>query len=236
MNRKQSLRQAFILACAFQFSFFIFSATAQVTIGSDAAPNAGALLDLKENADGTSSKGFNLPKVFLVSLTSLQPCLTAAEEAAPGAKALHKGLQVYNTNPALAEGVTTWDGSSWSHTAVPKVVNTLTIPKVSFVANEVVTVGTLALEPGAYICDIEYAIKWADETATEKYTSFCLRYAATNTNILLTENRAVGGEVTWLTASRIFFLENTTDVKFLYYNMRDGELFGAGKVKLVKLY
>ncbi|NDV47015.1 hypothetical protein D0T49_08135 [Paludibacter sp. 221] len=96
--------------------FVAFGSTeAQVTIGSEVAPGTGALLDLKMGADGKSTKGLGLPKVALVSLTSLQPCLTAEEEAVAGAKAAHEGLQVYNTTETgeLKRGVYVWYGSVW---------------------------------------------------------------------------------------------------------------------------
>lgn len=50
-----------------------FSAQAQVTIGSDIPPDSNALLDLKENITGTSSKGIILPRVALTSTTSPSP-------------------------------------------------------------------------------------------------------------------------------------------------------------------
>ncbi|NDV45540.1 hypothetical protein D0T49_00540 [Paludibacter sp. 221] len=119
MNRKQFFRQTLIFVCIFQFSFFIFSAKAQVTIGSDAAPNAGALLDLKDNSNGTSTKGFQLPRVALTSLTSLSPCYSGTDDTEI---ANHKGLQVYNTNTTIGEGVYTWDGAYWGSANVDEVI------------------------------------------------------------------------------------------------------------------
>ena len=46
---------------------------AQVTIGSATAPNPNAILDLKENQDGTSTRGLLLPRVNLVSETYAYP-------------------------------------------------------------------------------------------------------------------------------------------------------------------
>lgn len=73
------------------FTFFaiFFCATvlnAQVTIGSGEPPHAGALLDLKENADGSSRKGLLLPRVALKATNDPTPL--AAHE---------KGMTVYNT-------------------------------------------------------------------------------------------------------------------------------------------
>lgn len=63
-----------------------FSAQAQVTIGSDIPPDSNALLDLKENISGTSSKGIILPRVALTSTTSPSPMAAFAN-----------GMVVYNT-------------------------------------------------------------------------------------------------------------------------------------------
>lgn len=46
---------------------------AQVTIGSGIAPDQNALLDLKENGSGSSSKGLLLPRVALSSIISSSP-------------------------------------------------------------------------------------------------------------------------------------------------------------------
>jgi hypothetical protein len=45
--------------------FLTQSIQAQVTIGSDTEPNKDALLDLKQNNTGSSSKGLLLPRVSL---------------------------------------------------------------------------------------------------------------------------------------------------------------------------
>jgi hypothetical protein len=77
---------------------------AQVTIGSNNKPDFNALLDLKGNVDGSSSKGLLLPRVALSSTTLASP-LTA----------FVKGMTVYNT--AIAGDVTPGyyysDGSKW---------------------------------------------------------------------------------------------------------------------------
>ncbi|MBD8387258.1 hypothetical protein H7X66_01130 [Dysgonomonas sp. BGC7] len=59
---------------------------AQVTIGSGIAPDQNALLDLKENGSGSSSKGLLLPRVALSSIISSSPL-----------SAHIKGMTVYNT-------------------------------------------------------------------------------------------------------------------------------------------
>jgi len=61
-------------------------AEAQVTIGAGVEPHEDALLDLKEYADGSSQKGFLLPRVALQSTALAAPM-----------KAHVKGMVVYNT-------------------------------------------------------------------------------------------------------------------------------------------
>jgi len=60
---------------------------AQVTIGSGEPPHEKALLDLKEHADGTASKGLILPRVSLLSAIDYFGISDHAE-----------GTVVYNTN------------------------------------------------------------------------------------------------------------------------------------------
>lgn len=66
-------------------SGYIFGVQAQVTIGSGIEPHKDALLDLKENVSGTSSKGIVLPRVQL----------TSTELPAPLSEHL-AGMTVYN--------------------------------------------------------------------------------------------------------------------------------------------
>jgi len=78
---------------------------AQVTIGSQNAPDGNALLDLRQNtADSLSTKGLLLPRVALTSTTSFTP-LTAHV----------KGMTVYNTATAgdVTPGIYYNDGSKW---------------------------------------------------------------------------------------------------------------------------
>ncbi|MDH6354176.1 hypothetical protein M2132_000498 [Dysgonomonas sp. PH5-45] len=69
----------FVLSCASTLK-------AQVTIGSDDAPNTNAILDLKQT--GTTTKGLLLPRVTLTSTTSASP-MTAHVA----------GMTVYNLEP-----------------------------------------------------------------------------------------------------------------------------------------
>ncbi len=100
--------------------FFTASVQAQVTIGSDTPPKKGALLDLNQNyssqsnAQVNSQKGLGLPRVSLVSSTSLAPMV---ETPTAGDSAAHIGLTVYNVTTdagaGLAQGVYTWSGYQW---------------------------------------------------------------------------------------------------------------------------
>ncbi len=64
---------------------------AQVTIGSGEPPHEKALLDIKENADGSSTKGMILPRVALASALDFF-----------GSSTHEKGAIVYNTNTSAA--------------------------------------------------------------------------------------------------------------------------------------
>ena len=93
--------------------FFIMSHTiqAQVTIGTGEEPDAGALLDLKENSNGTSTKGLLLPRVYL------------ARPDLPIPLSEHRqGMLVYNLteNPqaSLAGSVYFNDGYKWNNVSV----------------------------------------------------------------------------------------------------------------------
>lgn len=98
------------------FIFFVIFlcatvSNAQVTIGSGEPPHTGALLDLKENTDGSSTKGLLLPRVALEATNS--PAPLAAHE---------KGMTVYNTATSassvssayyVSPGLYYNDGTKW---------------------------------------------------------------------------------------------------------------------------
>lgn len=92
---------------------------AQVTIGSDASPRAGTLLDLKENGINTgktqnSRKGLGLPRVRLTSPTTLTVDNNTQKD-------YYVGLMVYNTNaaaPGMGQGIYCWDGNMWKQAIV----------------------------------------------------------------------------------------------------------------------
>lgn len=84
---------------------------AQVTIGSTNPPSQGALLDLKMNDDGTSTKGLLLPRITLVDKETMDPVFTTADSEL---KKQHIGLIVYHVGGNnIDPGVYTWDGEQW---------------------------------------------------------------------------------------------------------------------------
>ncbi|NDV47727.1 hypothetical protein D0T49_11780 [Paludibacter sp. 221] len=95
MNRKQSFRQTLVLFCLFQFSFFIFSANAQVTIGADKAPESFSLLEVT----GTTG-GLRLPQLTTVQRNALSV----------SGKDLAEGLTIYNITTKCTD---TWNGTAW---------------------------------------------------------------------------------------------------------------------------
>ena len=80
------------------------SLKAQVTIGSNVEPNANALLDLKETAAGTATKGLLLPRVALTSTASFSPLSGHVA-----------GMTVYNTADVndVTKGYYYNDGDKW---------------------------------------------------------------------------------------------------------------------------
>ena len=99
----------------------------QVTIGSMEAPNIGALLDLKTNADGSSDKGLVLPRVSLKSLsidvvggeTNMATTIEGTIATDVWSKDAHIGLLVYNVNKVetsttrICPGIHVWNGKNW---------------------------------------------------------------------------------------------------------------------------
>lgn len=102
----------FIILFSF-LTIFVLQSQAQVTIGSHNSPDEDALLDLKEGADGSSSKGMLFPRVALTSTDKADP-MTAHV----------KGMVVYNTattayatgtdmSTRVSPGLYYNDGSKW---------------------------------------------------------------------------------------------------------------------------
>lgn len=104
----------------------IGSVYGQVTIGSGVEPAKAALLEIKsQSADAvtnvTSDKGgLGLPRVELVSLTTLEPFIPLMDEAWDPAHrsttmTQHAGLMVYNLKESsdFKKAVYVWDGKQW---------------------------------------------------------------------------------------------------------------------------
>ncbi|MDR1503362.1 MAG: hypothetical protein LBT43_13020 [Prevotella sp.] len=93
------------------FCFSNISVTlSQVTIGSGIEPNDDALLDLKENEQGKSTKGLSLPKVNLKSTNDSEPLTMHVE-----------GMLVYNMTDIndVTPGVYYNDGNKWQRMDIP---------------------------------------------------------------------------------------------------------------------
>ncbi len=107
----------------------------QVTIGNDEAPVAGALLQLKEQANITngaanSLKGLGMPRMYLNSLTNLND-IDPTNTARPD-RDEHVGLMVYNTNGCVNpldgyEGLYVWDGTKWDMIGAPSMSSNVQI-------------------------------------------------------------------------------------------------------------
>ncbi len=97
------MKDFFLILCCVFFTT-VFTTQAQVTIGSGREPDESALLDLKQQADGTSKKGFLAPRVALASTTDV---LTIPNPAI--------SLLVYNTGTGGLDypGYVFWNGSEW---------------------------------------------------------------------------------------------------------------------------
>jgi hypothetical protein len=89
---------------------------AQVTIGSESAPQPAALLQLQEyeaisgSGAETATKGIILPRVKLNSASDI----TVITNASPDELSDLTGLLVYNVNTTgMEEGIYEWDGQAW---------------------------------------------------------------------------------------------------------------------------
>lgn len=104
-----------ILGLIIILSLFVLPTKGQVTIGSSETPEQGAILDLKENPDGTSTRGLGMPRIELTNLYNL----TDVGVVDPSLDATHTGLVVYNTvdkndyRDPICKGLYVWDGEKW---------------------------------------------------------------------------------------------------------------------------
>jgi hypothetical protein len=118
----------------------IASIKAQVTIGSETAPDINALLELKQ--DGITKKGLLLPRVVLTSTTSASPMTTHV-----------MGMVVYNTATAgtLPNNVTPGyyynDGAKWVRLLY---AGETTVPRFFYMPSIVIPTSTANLGAATY--------------------------------------------------------------------------------------
>lgn len=110
------INKATFLILTYPF-IFISTLVGQVTIGSSLTPEAGTILQLKENnlEGANASKGLGLPRVKLVpSLTNDLAESLLSESGTLNAED-HIGLLVYNVdeNTTYCPGLHAWDGDTW---------------------------------------------------------------------------------------------------------------------------
>ena len=139
MKTKTNVRLASCMALFILVSLMAGNVLAQVTVGSQEIPNPNALLDLKENAGGTASKGLLLPRVALASTSSAAPMAAHVQ-----------GMVVFNTATSatsvpLAERVSPgfyyntgakWEKLMWGY------VNWFYMPSVSISTTTLTPTGT----------------------------------------------------------------------------------------------
>jgi hypothetical protein len=96
--------------------FFTASLYAQVTIGSETAPEPSVLLQIKEyetvsgSGAATAERGILLPRVNLNSLSDI----TVITGGTPNEIVNLTGLLVYNVNTSIGEGIYEWNGQEWA--------------------------------------------------------------------------------------------------------------------------
>jgi len=94
------------------FILSVAGVEAQVLIGGDENPHAGAILDLSQRSKNVADRGgLLLPCVNLTSdLSVFVLPLTGTD---PNEKMEAKGMLVYNLGPNPVEGIYLWDGTQW---------------------------------------------------------------------------------------------------------------------------
>ena len=102
---------------------------AQVTIGSQDNPHAGAVLDLK-----STTQGLLLPRVALTNVT------TFGLSGTPGDAA---GMVVFNTNDIIGKGIYVWDGAKWQ-----KNGGIVTPPDDPILVNSIEIIGDASVKSG----------------------------------------------------------------------------------------
>ena len=112
-----------IIAMAFVWLTLPFATQAQVKIGDNSLPTAGAILDLKTTSGGAYLGGLLLPNVSIIDLGYIPESFTdyasitdeGTEIAGKGKDKASNliGLVVYNTNEDIGVGTYVWDGDDW---------------------------------------------------------------------------------------------------------------------------
>lgn len=110
---------------------------AQVTIGSEVAPEKAALLDLKTKDGGaglisSEAGGVLLPRVEISDTTKLDVFTNNALGVNTDEQKLrHKGLTVYNIGTANVDaGIYVWNGKRWEKTSYNRKVNFFYMPSI----------------------------------------------------------------------------------------------------------
>jgi len=139
---------------------------AQVTIGSSTEPNNDALLDLKEDTNGESTKGLLLPRVKLVNLTNPSPLLQHIE-----------GLMVYNlqTTGQISPGLYKNDGTKWVRMQLPEdgtEGQVLEIDPITMAPRWVTKYIPPAEDPGAYVLTKGEAFRFTDGAILDQYNNY----------------------------------------------------------------
>ncbi len=100
------MKQFRLLFYASLLAFISIDLKAQVTIGLLENPDTSALLDLKNQSDSSSDKGFLLPRVAITNSTQF----------GLAGNSLTEGMMVYNTianTNNSGKGLYYWDGNNW---------------------------------------------------------------------------------------------------------------------------
>lgn len=136
---------------------------AQISIGSYAGSDEGALLSLKQNDNSgeNSNSGLLLPRVNLEDVDELYPMFDPADPLyTQNEKVLHTGLTVYNLTTDLPGGLCpgpySWDGRKW------KRLWGACTPPVSIRCGSVYVTGYVGIDmastPAASTARIEYEL------------------------------------------------------------------------------
>jgi hypothetical protein len=112
------MKTTFKIKLLFLCLYLLPNLHAQVNIGTVELPADGAMLQLKSITGATSGgknaeEGLLLPRVALISHTSLEPAVTGATDEEMKE---HTGLVVYNLteDTYLTKGLAVWNGTQWS--------------------------------------------------------------------------------------------------------------------------